>query len=117
MGDDDLNGLKIILDTCHGSAATCAEKIFKKLGASVKVIHNELIGTKINLNCGSTCLDPIKKAVIENNADMGFSFDGDADRVIGHLKGMYWMDYSFLLVDSRKKIYHNNLIISTKWQI
>ena len=119
MGEDDLNGLKIILDTCHGSAATCAEKIFKKLGASVKVIHNELIGRKINLNCGSTCLDPIKKAVIENNADMGFSFDGDADRVIGvDSKGNVLDGDHILFLLGRdlmeKNLLTNNLIISTE---
>ena len=83
MGDENLKGMKIILDTCYGSATTCAEIIFKKLGANVKVINNEKDGLKINLNCGSTCLDPLKKAIQENDADMGFSFDGDADRVIG----------------------------------
>ena len=55
MGDEDLEGMKIILDTCYGSATTCAEYIFKKLGANVKVINNEKDGKKINLNCGSTC--------------------------------------------------------------
>ena len=83
MGDENLRGMKIILDTCYGSATTCAEEIFKKLGANVKVINNEKDGLKINLNCGSTCLEPLIKAIKENNADMGFSFDGDADRVIG----------------------------------
>ncbi len=83
MGNDNLKGLKIILDTCHGSATSCAEKIFKKLGATIKVINSKADGLKINVKCGSTCLDPIRKAVKANSADMGFSFDGDADRVIG----------------------------------
>ena len=80
---ENLKGLKIILDTCHGSATTCAEKVFKGLGANFQIINNNQDGSKINLNCGSTCLSPLKKALLENNADMGFSFDGDADRVIG----------------------------------
>ena len=46
------------------------------------LINNELNGLKINLNCGSTYLAPLRKAILENEADMGFSFDGDADRVI-----------------------------------
>ncbi len=83
MGNDNLEGIKIILDTCYGSATSCAEKIFKKLGANIKVINSQADGLKINVKCGSTCLDPIKKAVRENSADIGFSFDGDADRVIG----------------------------------
>ena len=83
MGNENLKGMKIILDTCYGSATTCADLIFKKLGANTIVINNEKDGLKINLNCGSTFLDPLKKAIKENDADMGFSFDGDADRVIG----------------------------------
>ena len=82
MGGEDLKGMRIILDTCFGSATTCAENVFNDLGADVKVINNEKDGLRINLNCGSTCLKPLNKAVLENNADMGFSFDGDADRVI-----------------------------------
>ena len=83
IGQCNLSGIKIILDTCHGSASICAEKIFKKLGADICVINKKPDGSKINVNCGSTCLYPLKKAIEELNADMGFSFDGDADRVIG----------------------------------
>ena len=83
MGGEDLSGMKIILDTCHGSATTCAKTIFQSLGADVKVINHSKNGLKINMNCGSTNLSPLKKAIRESPADMGFSFDGDADRVIG----------------------------------
>ena len=83
MGGETLTGMKIILDTCYGSATTCAKKIFQSLGADVRVINNSKNGLKINMNCGSTNLEPIKKAIRESTADMGFSFDGDADRVIG----------------------------------
>ena len=83
MEEDNLDGIKIILDTCYGSATTCAQNIFESLGANVKTINNEQNGLKINVGCGSTFLEPLKVAIKENNADMGFSFDGDADRVIG----------------------------------
>ncbi len=83
IGNNNLNGMKIILDTCHGSASVFAENVFKRLGANVHVINSNADGSKINVNCGSTCLDPLKKAIKEFNAEMGFSFDGDADRVIG----------------------------------
>ena len=82
MGGENLNGMKITLDTCYGSATTCAKKIFQNLGADVRVINNSKNGLKINMNCGSTNLKPLKKALMESPADMGFSFDGDADRVI-----------------------------------
>ena len=119
MGDKDLSGMKIILDTCYGSAITCAKKIFHKLGADVKVINNSNNGSKINMNCGSTCLGPLRKALKENNGDMGFSFDGDADRVIG-------MDSTGKILDGdhilflwgrelmEDKILTNNLLISTQ---
>ena len=83
MGGENLSGLKIILDTCYGSATTCAKEIFQSLGADVRVINDSQNGLKINMNCGSTNLEPLKKALRESPADMGFSFDGDADRVIG----------------------------------
>jgi len=119
MGEENLGGMKIILDTCFGSAAICAKKIFKNLGADVKVIHNSKNGLKINVNCGSTHLDPLKKALKENNADMGFSFDGDADRVIGidsfgnELNG----DHILFLWGKElmeQKNLTNNLLISTQ---
>ena len=116
---ENLGGMKIILDTCYGSATTCAEEVFNKLGASLKVINNEKNGLKINLNCGSTCLEPLKKAIIENNADMGFSFDGDADRVIGlDSRGNVLDGDHILFLWGRElmeqKILKNNLLISTK---
>ncbi len=119
MGDENLKGMKIILDTCYGSATTCAESIFKKLGADVKVINNEKDGLKINLNCGSTCLAPLKKAIKENDADMGFSFDGDADRVIGvDSKGNILDGDHILFLWGREllqeKLLTNNIIISTR---
>ncbi len=119
MENVNLNGMKIILDTCYGSATTCAESIFKKLGANVKVINNVEDGLKINLNCGSTCLDPLNKAIKENDADMGFSFDGDADRVIGvDSKGNILDGDHILFLWGRElleeKLLTNNTIISTR---
>ncbi len=119
MGDENLKGMKIILDTCYGSATTCAESIFKLLGANVKVINNAKDGLKINLNCGSTCLDPLNQAIKENDADMGFSFDGDADRVIGvDSKGNILDGDHILFLWGRElleeKLLTNNTIISTK---
>ena len=119
LDGENLGGMNIILDTCYGSSTTCAEEVFNNLGASVKVINNEKNGLKINLNCGSTCLEPLKKAIIENNADMGFSFDGDADRVIGlDSRGNVLDGDHILFLWGRElmeqKILKNNLLISTK---
>ena len=119
MGEENLSGLRIILDTCYGSAATCAKNIFQSLGADVRVINNSKNGLKINLNCGSTNLEPLKKALRESPADMGFSFDGDADRVIGiDSKGNVLDGDHILFLWGRElleqKILTNNLLISTQ---
>ena len=119
MGGENLSGMKIILDTCYGSATTCAKNIFQNLGADVKVINNSKNGLKINMNCGSTYLEPLKKALYENAADMGFSFDGDADRVIGiDSKGNKLDGDHILFLWGRElmeqNILTNNLLISTQ---
>jgi phosphoglucosamine mutase len=116
---ENLSGMKIILDTCYGSATTCAKKIFQKLGADVRVINNTKNGLKINMNCGSTNLEPLKKALKDNPADMGFSFDGDADRVIGlDSEGNELNGDHILFLWGRElkdqKILTNNLLISTQ---
>ena len=119
MGGENLNGMKIILDTCYGSATSCAQNIFQNLGADVRVINNSKNGLKINMNCGSTNLEPLKKALEKNPADMGFSFDGDADRVIGlDSEGNELNGDHILFLWGRElkeqKILKNNLLISTQ---
>ncbi len=119
MGGESLSGLRIILDTCYGSATTCAKKIFQSLGADVKVINNSKNGLKINLNCGSTNLEPLKKALRESPEDMGFSFDGDADRVIGIDSEGNVLDGDHILFLwgrelMEQKILTNNLLVSTQ---
>ena len=119
MDVENLSGMKIILDTCYGSATTCAKKIFQSLGADVRVINNSKNGLKINMNCGSTNLEPLKKALRESPADMGFSFDGDADRVIGiDSKGNVLDGDHILFLWGRElmeqNILTNNLLISTQ---
>ncbi len=119
MGGDNLSGMKIILDTCYGSATTCAKKIFQNLGADVRVINNTKNGLKINMNCGSTNLEPLKKALRESPADLGFSFDGDADRVVAvDSKGNVMDGDHILFLWGRElmeqKSLANNLLISTK---
>ena len=119
MGGENLSGLKIILDTCYGSATTCAKKIFQSLGADVRVINNSKNGLKINMNCGSTNLEPLKKALKESPADMGFSFDGDADRVIGIDSQGNVLDGDHILFLwgrelMEQNILTNNLLITTQ---
>ncbi len=78
----NLQGLKVVLDLAWGAATVVAPKVFTSLGAEVVCLHDRPLGDRINVNCGSTCLDPLRAAVGEHKADMGFAFDGDADRVL-----------------------------------
>lgn len=75
-----MDGMKIGLDCANGSAWKMAKIIFEALGAKVDVIHAEPNGMNINDNCGSTHVDSLRKFVLEKKLDVGFAFDGDADR-------------------------------------
>ena len=77
-----LEGLKIVLDCANGASCFVAEKIFKKLNANVLMVNNSPNGLNINEQCGALYVEQIRELVVNNNADMGFSFDGDADRLI-----------------------------------
>lgn len=78
--DVPFDGLKVVLDCANGSAVSSAERAFKELGAEVIVMHNQPDGININTNCGSTHPESLLARVREEKADLGFAFDGDADR-------------------------------------
>jgi len=78
----DLSKIKIALDLCNGGACFTAKKAFSKLNANYDVINDSPDGININYNCGSTHLEAIKDFVKQGNYDIGFAFDGDADRVL-----------------------------------
>ncbi len=78
----NLQGMKIVLDLAWGAAVGLAPSVFTEMGAEVICLHNEANGDRINVNCGSTHLDILAATVQEHNADIGFAFDGDADRVL-----------------------------------
>lgn len=75
-------GLHIVLDCAHGAAYELAPKVFRDLGAKVDVIGAEPNGRNINDHCGSTHPEKLKEEVVRLGADLGLSFDGDADRLI-----------------------------------
>ena len=74
--------VRVGLDCANGSASAIAKSVFDALGAKTYVIHNEPDGTNINTNCGSTHIEELKKFVKEKQLDVGFAYDGDADRCI-----------------------------------
>ncbi|MCJ7856693.1 phosphoglucosamine mutase [Lachnospiraceae bacterium NSJ-143] len=74
--------IKVGLDCANGSAWMIAKSVFDALGAKTYVINAEPDGTNINMNCGSTHIEGLQKFVLEKGLDIGFAFDGDADRCL-----------------------------------
>ena len=73
---------RVGLDCSNGSASAIAKSVFDALGAKTYVINNEPDGTNINTNCGSTHIDVLQAFVKEKKLDVGFAYDGDADRCL-----------------------------------
>lgn len=76
------DSLKIALDTGHGAASLTTARALEELGAEVITINDDFSGTDINVNCGSTHLEPLKQLVAATGANVGIAHDGDADRVM-----------------------------------
>lgn len=75
-------GIKVGLDLANGSATSIAKGVFDAIGAKTYVIGAEPDGTNINKDCGSTHITNLQKFVVENKLDVGFAYDGDADRCL-----------------------------------
>ncbi|WP_297790775.1 phosphoglucosamine mutase [uncultured Anaerococcus sp.] len=75
-------GIKVGLDCANGASFTIAKPVYDALGADTHVINAEPNGFNINNNAGSTHIENLQKFVLDNNLDIGFAFDGDADRCI-----------------------------------
>jgi len=75
-------GMRVVLDCANGSAWAISKAVFDALGATVFLIGAEPDGTNINRGCGSTHPEMLQKAVVARHADVGFAFDGDADRCL-----------------------------------
>ena len=78
----DLKGLKVALDCANGACYKAAVSAFRELGAEVYVINDNPDGTNINENCGSTHPEELQEYVVKKKCDLGFAFDGDADRCL-----------------------------------
>ncbi|MGB9748972.1 MAG: phosphoglucosamine mutase [Candidatus Woesearchaeota archaeon] len=82
INNQSLKGLKVVLDCANGAAYSVTPRIISELGAEVIVLNDNPNGLNINKNCGALHPEVIKRAVKEENADVGIALDGDADRVI-----------------------------------
>ncbi len=85
------------LDCANGAASSVAKPVFDALGADVRVINNAPDGFNINVDCGSTHIERLQRLVVEQGLDVGFAYDGDADRC--------------LAVDDRGRVVDGDLIL------
>jgi phosphoglucosamine mutase len=114
----NFQGMKIVLDLAWGAVVGLAPSVFTEMGAEVICLHNEPDGDRINVNCGSTYLEIIQATVQEHNADLGFAFDGDADRVLAvdntgrQVNGDYILYLWGRSLQQNQELPHN-LIVST----
>ena len=82
LGVYSFKGVKVGLDCANGSSWNIAKSVFDALGADTYVIHNRPNGLNINLDAGSTHIEGLQKFVVEKGLDVGFAYDGDADRCL-----------------------------------
>ena len=82
MSKYSFKNIKVGLDCANGSAWSIAKGVYDALGAKTYVMSNEPNGYNINTDCGSTHIEHLQKFVVENGLDIGFAFDGDADRCL-----------------------------------
>ncbi len=92
-----LQGVEVGLDCANGSASSVAKPVFDALGADVRVINNSPNGFNINVDAGSTHIEVLQRHVVEQGLDVGFAYDGDADRCIA--------------VDDRGRVVDGDLIL------
>lgn len=82
LGMYSFRGIKVGLDCANGSSWNIAKSVFDALGAKTYVINASPDGTNINMNAGSTHIEGLCRYVVENGLDVGFAYDGDADRCL-----------------------------------
>ncbi|MCP2240234.1 phosphoglucosamine mutase [Thermoanaerobacterium thermosaccharolyticum] len=114
----DLKGLKIVLDCAYGASSTVAPILFHELGADVILYGSHPNGEKINVKCGSTNPKVLHEIVAGTGADVGFAFDGDADRLIAVdekgnvVDGDHIMAMCGIHLKSRGKLNKNTVVVT-----
>ena len=94
----DFKNIKVGLDCANGSSSAIAKSVFDALRAKTYVINNTPDGTNINTNCGSTHIEVLQRFVVDKGLDIGFAYDGDADRCIA-------VDHKGNIIDGDKIMY------------
>ncbi len=107
---EKLDGMKIVLDCANGAASNIMPRILRDLGADVRVIHNTPDGVNINDGCGSTHMESLQTAVVDQKADIGIAHDGDADRCLAVDENGELIDGDkILLICAREMMAENRL--------
>lgn len=118
IAEVDLSGIKVALDCAEGASYLAAPEVFKRLGAEVYVIHNNPDGKNINKNCGSTHMDELRRYTVETGCQIGFAFDGDADRCLAVDEKGELINGDFILAILSKdlkesgKLDHDTLVVT-----
>lgn len=102
--------MRVGLDCANGAASTVAKAVFEALGAKTYVINNNPDGTNINNNCGSTHIEQLQKLVKEKRLDIGFAYDGDADRCLA-------VDETGEIIDGDKILYACGCYLSERGEL
>jgi phosphoglucosamine mutase len=111
-------GLRIIIDCGNGAASQLAPDLFGRAGAQVATICCAPDGRNINLDCGALYLEPLRRAVLESQSDLGVAFDGDADRAIFVSKSGRIIDGDAVLLIAARELLASgrltgNLVVAT----
>ncbi|MCL2599081.1 MAG: hypothetical protein FWD76_04135 [Firmicutes bacterium] len=116
----DLRGVHIVLDCAFGAASTFAKKVFEQKGAIVHSYHDKRQGGKINCQCGALYPACIQEFCKLCKADIGFAFDGDADRVVICAKNLSSSEEPYIVLDGDSVLYNlsralpqNRLVVGT----
>ncbi len=107
-----LSGCKIVLDCSNGASSSIAPKIFHELGGAIVTINTSNDGNIINDNCGALYPEKCKSVVSSVNADVGFAFDGDADRIIAIDEKCNVLDGDDILYIIAKYLKEQNLLFN-----
>lgn len=114
--NNDISGIKILIDIANGAASITAPLVFEKLNANANFINNKPDGLNINENAGSTHIEGLRKKVIDGGYDIGIAYDGDADRTIlidekgNEIDGDFILAIAGLELKKKGKLTNNTLV-------
>lgn len=110
---ENLSGLRVVIDCANGASFEAAPAVLSELGIDLCVLHASPNGYNINDHCGSTHMESLKAAVLEQKADLGLAFDGDADRCLAIDEKGQMVDGDQIMVILAKELLNANALKQT----